>query len=134
MGQQSMQIHCRNLKKKTSTHNNLWFIQSVRQPKFPDAQRNCAQWWTHRILTSWSLPLYLKTIIRFLLSISAAIFSITKSFVLAYIDMCRHPDTRDHGLLRKILYPCYCGRFTSTAAYRCATALMYINMQWNNNI
>lgn len=83
---------------------------------------------THRILTSWSLPLFLNTIIRFLLSISAAIFSITKSFVFAYIDMCRHPDT---VLLRKIPYPCYCGRFTSTTACRCATALMYVNMQYN---
>lgn len=42
--------------------------------------------------------------------------------------MCRHPDTR---VLRKILYPCYSGRFTSTAACRCATALMYVNIQCN---
>lgn len=42
--------------------------------------------------------------------------------------MCRYPDTL---VTAKILYPCYCGRFTSTAAYRCATALMYVNMQCN---
>ena len=59
-------------------------------------------------------------------------FSITKSFAVACIDMCRHPDTRD-----------YCEKFCirvtvvdlpTTAACRCATALMYVNVQRDNNV